>query len=57
MVGDNWEHDIAPAASLGIPGYWIAGPGETPPTDDVSLVGLGTLADLWEWAKSKGLAL
>ncbi|MFQ6101660.1 MAG: HAD family hydrolase [Anaerolineae bacterium] len=30
MVGDDWERDIAPAGSVGIPGYWIAELDDTP---------------------------
>jgi len=47
MVGDDWQRDIAPAASVGIPVYWIANPDDTPPTRDIPLVGRGTLRDLW----------
>jgi FMN phosphatase YigB (HAD superfamily) len=57
MVGDNWEWDIAQAASVGIPVYWIAEPDEVPPEGDVPLVGQGTLADLWDWVEAGGLAL
>jgi len=51
MVGDDWKRDIAPAASIGIPGYWITEPGNTPPSplppEEMGiLVGQGTLADL-----------
>jgi len=53
MVGDDWARDIAPAASVGIPVYWITGTGEAPPADDVSLVGQGALTDLWAWIESK----
>ncbi len=56
MVGDDWERDIAPAASVGIPVYWIAEPDDAPPSLPPHrgdkrgvLVGQGTLADLWEW--------
>ncbi len=56
MVGDDWERDIAPAASVGIPAYWIAEPGEAPPADDVTPVGQGTLTDLWKMVKSEGLS-
>jgi len=52
MVGDHWERDIGPAASVGIPVYWIARPDDEPPTDDVALVGRGTLGDLWERLKT-----
>jgi len=54
MVGDHWDWDVATPASVGIPAYWIAGPDDAPPTDDVTLVGQGTLADLWEWVKVGG---
>jgi len=52
MVGDDWKRDIAPAASVGIPGYWITEPGNTPPSpllpDEMGmLVGQGTLANLF----------
>ncbi len=57
MVGDNWEKDIAPAAAVGISTYWIAEPRNPRPTQDVTLVGQGTLADLWAWVKAGGLAL
>lgn len=57
MVGDNWEWDIVQPASAGIPAYWIAEPGKAPPLDDVTLVGKGTLADLWKRVKSEGLTL
>jgi FMN phosphatase YigB (HAD superfamily) len=57
MVGDDWEKDIAPAAAVGISTYWIAGPGDPLPTQDVMLVGQGRLADLWAWVKAGGLAL
>ena len=55
MVGDDWERDIAPAASVGISVYWIAEPGETPPAGDVALVGRGTLAHLWAWVRGVGV--
>ena len=53
MVGDDWGRDIAPAASVGIPVYWVTETGEPPPADDASLAGQGTLADLWAWIKSE----
>jgi FMN phosphatase YigB (HAD superfamily) len=56
MVGDDWVRDIAPAASVGIPVYWIAENSDTPPGDDLRLGGQGTLADLWEWTQAEGLA-
>jgi len=64
MVGDDWERDIVPASSVGIPVYWIAAPSDAPPPfpphrgDKMGvLVGQGTLADLWAWVKAGGLAL
>jgi FMN phosphatase YigB (HAD superfamily) len=51
MVGDHWERDIGPAASVSVPVYWIAAPAEKPPADDVTLAGQGSLADLWEWLR------
>jgi HAD superfamily hydrolase (TIGR01549 family) len=57
MVGDNWEWDIAPAASVGMAVYWIAEPDQVPPDDDVSPVGQGTLADLWEGIRTGTLVL
>lgn len=55
MVGDNWEWDIAQAASIGIPVYWIAGPDDAPPSLPPHrgvLAGQGTLADLLAWVKA-----
>jgi len=46
MVGDDWERDIMPAASLGISVFWT-GEGEVCPGDDeVSLWGQGSLSVL-----------
>jgi FMN phosphatase YigB (HAD superfamily) len=53
MVGDNWEWDIAQAASVGIPTYWISVPGDAPPESDVSPIGCGTLADFWHRVQSE----
>ena len=33
MVGNDWEADILPAHSLGIPTFWLSLDGETPPAD------------------------
>jgi len=59
MVGDNWEHDILPATSVGIPCYWISAVVDRPaPSGSVQgdtsglLVGRGSMADLWAWAKA-----
>jgi len=49
MVGDNWRWDVVHPTEVGIPAYWIAEPDEELPEGDVTPVGQGTLADLWEW--------
>ncbi len=56
MIGDNWEWDVAPPISIGIPAYWIAEPDATSPDGDVTPVGQGTLADLWEWVRAEGFS-
>ena len=57
MAGDNWEWDIVQTTSVGIPAYWIAEPGKAPPADDMTLVGQGTLTNLWKMVKSESLTL
>jgi len=52
MVGDDWERDIVPTSSVGIPGYWVTEPSDAPPTDDVELAGQGALANLWQWVEN-----
>jgi HAD superfamily hydrolase (TIGR01549 family) len=59
MVGDDWKRDIAPAASVGIPGYWITNSSDAPPAlppgrgdKRGGLVGRGTLADLGDWIRT-----
>jgi len=58
--GNGPTNEEAFAAPIGIPVYWIADPGETPPSpsfhrgDEMgTLVGQGTLADLWGWVKRR----
>ncbi|RLC66827.1 MAG: HAD family hydrolase [Chloroflexi bacterium] len=51
MVGDDWRRDVAPAASVGIPVYWIAAPDQPPPAEGVKLIEQGTMADLWDWMR------
>lgn len=46
MIGDDWQNDIIPAASVGLRTYWIAANGQEPP-DETALNGYGSLADLW----------
>ncbi|MCX7680616.1 MAG: HAD family hydrolase [Anaerolineae bacterium] len=50
MVGDSWEWDIAQAASVGIPGYWVTDQ-NAPNLGSITLVGKGDLAGLWEWLR------
>jgi FMN phosphatase YigB (HAD superfamily) len=64
MVGDDWKHDMAPAAMVGIPIFWITRPDDTllpiPPFERVKgsvLIGQGALASLWDWVKAGGLAV
>jgi len=64
MVGDDPQRDIAQAASVGIPTYWIMKPGSAllpiPLPENIgggAFVGQGTLAKLWEWVRSGDLAL
>lgn len=56
MVGDNWDMDVVPASSIGIRVYWVT-EGSDPPTSKVALQGHGTLAELWETAKTHGSLL
>ncbi|MCP4536546.1 MAG: HAD family hydrolase [Chloroflexi bacterium] len=56
MIGDNWNLDVVPSTSIGIPTYWIAEPNQVPPVNGVSLVGQGTLTDLWDWVQVEGLS-
>ncbi len=59
MVGDNLQHDIAPARSLGLKTWWInddtqhSAPAQPPPACDKQ----GTLAELLAWIEAGGLAL
>ena len=51
MVGDDWEHDIIPATSVGIPSYWITEPDDQPPEQRLLCVGQGALSDLLAWLR------
>ena len=53
MVGDDWEHDILPATSIGIPSYWIVEPGQTPPAPSALVRGQGTLAEFFAWLRER----
>jgi len=55
MVGDAWEMDIARAADVGIPGYWIAAPEDVPPGNGLELAGRGALDDLLAAAQTGDL--
>ncbi len=55
MIGDSWEMDILPAASVGIPSYWVTSADNAPPDGDVQLIGYGDLTDLWRQVKSEGM--
>ncbi len=57
MVGDDWELDIEPASSVGIPVYWIAEPTAKLPSGDVPLIGQGTLPHLWTEIRAGHLAI
>ena len=46
MVGDHWTHDIVPAASVGMGGYWITSTESVPPEPLDRLVGHGRMLDL-----------
>jgi FMN phosphatase YigB (HAD superfamily) len=56
MVGDDWQHDMEPAASVGIPIYWITpSHGTMPPVlppkevEGGMLTGQGTLESFADW--------
>jgi HAD superfamily hydrolase (TIGR01549 family) len=46
MVGDNWENDMVPAASLGLSTYWIADDAADLPDTAVSINQQGSLKRL-----------
>jgi hypothetical protein len=52
MVGDLWEQDIVPPASIGIPCFWIVGLEDKPQEEVNLLVGKGTLSDLMVWLET-----
>jgi FMN phosphatase YigB (HAD superfamily) len=64
MVGDDWERDMMPAATAGLPIYWVTKPDDTllpiPPMRKIKgavLIGQGTLESLWDWIGRGGLAV
>lgn len=64
MAGDDWDRDMMPAATAGIPIYWVTRPDDTllpiPPMQKIKggvLVGQGTVESLWDWIGRGGLAV
>jgi FMN phosphatase YigB (HAD superfamily) len=58
MVGDDWQRDMEPAASIGIPVYWITPSPDGPPTKQVEggvLMGQGTLEGFLDWIGREAL--
>lgn len=49
MVGDDRQHDIHTANSLGIASYWISEAHDPPPGDSLSPATEGDLSNLQEW--------
>jgi FMN phosphatase YigB (HAD superfamily) len=56
MVGDNWKMDIVPASAVGLQAYWVTEESKLP-SPSTSLVGRGTLADLWAEVQAQGWSL
>jgi FMN phosphatase YigB (HAD superfamily) len=46
MVGDEWEKDVIPATSIGIPSFWVNLSAAEPPYRTEFLIGHGQLSDL-----------
>lgn len=53
MVGDDWEHDVEPAAAVGMDVYWIA-PAWAEPPDANLIAGYGSLDDCYRWLRRAG---
>jgi FMN phosphatase YigB (HAD superfamily) len=53
MVGDSWKMDIVPASAVGLQVYWVTEENELP-SPNASVVGRGTLADLWAEVEARG---
>lgn len=56
MVGDDWDNDIAPAASVGCYTYWLPMNGETTPPESGIVTKYGSLDDLYCLVTSGWLA-
>ena len=53
MVGDDWERDIVPAASVGISVFLSGEEPACPEEDGVKLWGQGSLQELWRLLKTQ----
>ena len=53
MVGDDWEHDVVPADSVGIPCFWITNGEYEIPDSEVAVKGNGSLSDLLNWLQGQ----
>ncbi len=56
LIGNDPADDLAPAAALGLPHFWIAPDGSTPPAHGRSAaqpVGVGDLAAFQRWAQAE----
>ncbi|HHS98522.1 MAG TPA: HAD family hydrolase [Chloroflexi bacterium] len=51
MVGDEWELDILPALRIGMEAYWISDADERQETGDREPLGVGSLADFYDWVR------
>jgi HAD superfamily hydrolase (TIGR01549 family) len=56
MVGDDWENDIVPAASVGCYTYWLPMNGETVPPEAAMATKYGSLDDFYSLVTSGWLA-
>jgi FMN phosphatase YigB (HAD superfamily) len=56
MVGDDWENDIVPAASVGCYTYWLPMNGETVPPEAAMATEYGSLDDFYSLVTSGWLA-
>lgn len=52
MVGNDWENDMAPAAVLGMPHFWINDRGLAAGPSPAVPLGTGTLTDFHRWAQA-----
>jgi len=55
FVGDDWDSEIIPTSSLGIPSYWVVDLGTELPERLELLSGYGQLPQLYEWITSLNL--